>query len=147
MPLAARHLPDSDDELLVDQAAHDLLEEERVSSARRGSAVRLGGEAVDVQEHAHHVVGVVGAEGLERDARCAATPASPARPAGRELGSGRAQEHHRRRDAVGQLLEEVEHGAVGPVDVLDDHDERVVAREGGEEAAPADVDLVHHRSR
>ena len=93
------------------------------------------------------MLGVVGAERLEREARRAAAAAAPARPAGRELGTGRAQEQHRRRDAVGQLLEQVEQGAVGPVDVLDDHDQRAVAGEGGEEAAPADVDLVQHRSR
>jgi hypothetical protein len=40
----------------------------------------------------------------------------------------------------GQLLEQVEQGAVAPVDVLDDDDHRPVPREVGEEGAPGGVD-------
>ena len=117
------------DQALVDQPAQDLLQEERIAlGPLQDPVVGVVREAVDVQEQAHQLVGVAGAERLERDARGAAAPAAPARPAGGQLRPGRAQEQGRRLDPVGELLEQVEHRRIGPVDVIHDDDQRPAPR-------------------
>ena len=82
-------------------------------------------------------------ERRERERRGVQLAAAPARPALEELGPRRRDDEQRYvGHPVDELVEEVEEALVGPVDVLDDDDERALLGETLEEAAPGGERLV-----
>ncbi len=82
-------------------------------------------------------------ERRERERRRVELAAAPARSALEELGPrSRDDEQRHVGQPVDELVEEVEEALVGPVDVLDDDDERALLGETLEEAAPGGERLV-----
>ena len=132
----------ADDASFVDQVANDLLEEERVALGplEHGLANRAG-ELLDGEQELDEPGGIVVRERLEEDRREVALAAAPGRVPLRELGPRRAQEEQRPGGSVRKLLEQVEQGVVGPVDVLDHRDRRALRSETREESPPRLVRL------
>jgi hypothetical protein len=62
-------------------------------------------------------------ERLQRDGGGVAAPAAPPGPPLEQLVSGQADEQQRRPDPARQVVDQVEHSLVGPVDVVDRQDE------------------------
>ena len=70
---------------------------------------------------------VGGRQRVQLEHRLIGTRTAPTRPTLEELRTGDAQHEHRCiRDEVSKVFEEVKEGGLGPVDVLDDHDERAI---------------------
>ena len=114
----------------------------------------MGGE-----QGLQQVAGVGLREGLELDGHRGVAAARPARPAGQQLlaGGGDDQQRGRRRPGaqrppvpvqgrlpgrLQQLLQEVEQGVVGPVQVLQDQDQRPPGGQPVQEAPPGGERLV-----
>ena len=135
-----------DDPAAVDQVAQDLLEEERIAlgSFEDLSAGR-GGERIDVEQMAHELASGIGGQRPEQQAGEAPPSASPGRLAIGELRPCRADEEERPADTLGNLLEEREQRRIGPVDVVDDRDERPLVGERREQRPPRTVELDAHR--
>ena len=126
----ARQLRRLDRALLGEHARH-LLGEERVAAGAGGHSLRrLLGLRVARQEAGHELARLVGAQRVEEDRRRAAAPAAPRGPVLEQLVAGEAQEQQRAADPLRQVLDQVEHAVVGPVDVLEREDERLLARAG-----------------
>ena len=79
---------------------------------------------------------LVVAERVERQRAEVAPAASPVGARAEQVRTRGAEEEDRAVQPLGQLLEDVEHRRVGPVQVLDDGDDREAPRERGEERAP-----------
>ena len=96
-------------------------------------------------------------ERLERDRGGAQAAAAPAGPHVEQLGPGEADDQERRvADALGEVLDQLEQRLLGPVDVLEDEDERLrVGELGGPLAgrpgdllrAPLGLDRLEHADR
>jgi hypothetical protein len=120
----------------VAQHPHVLLGEQRVAAdpAEQGR-VDLGGQAVVGQQGGQQAGGVGVAEGVEADGGPGRAPAGPALG---QLRPGGGEDQHRRRAgvAVGQALDEVEEGVVGPVQVLKGQHQRPGRGQAVQEAPP-----------
>jgi hypothetical protein len=116
-----------------------LLDEERVSLGALADAVASSRREVRVGEEGVEERGRVQlAQRLELDnAR-----AGPVRACVEELGPGGAHDNDRRPCEPDEVLDEVEERRLGPVDVVDDRDERPVARQSLEEDAGCPEDLL-----
>ena len=125
------------DVALVDEHAHELLDEQRVALGAGEDAVgQVGSDARVADEVLHQHAALVGAERLELDAL-------GVRRGGGEVGSRVEQvvaghgddQHGQPRDRRGQVLDQVEQGRLGPVDVLEQDDQRLARGDGLEQAA------------
>ncbi len=117
----ARQLGDA----LFGDAAHHLLGEERI--ALRAPGDRLGERAAArdlLQQARHERVRVVLVERLQDDRRCVEAPAGPATPAVQKLVASQAEHEHGATHPLGDVLAEVEHPRIRPVDVLEGEHER-----------------------
>ncbi len=111
----------------VERVAAGLLEELLLLVGQH----RLGEKTSD--EHRRLLV----RERRERNRRRVELSASPGGTAGEQLGScGADDEQGHVGDPFDELVDEVEHALVGPVQVFDDEDQRTLLREGFEEAPP-----------
>ena len=143
---------------LLDEHPHGLLDEERVAlglvEEDAPQPVRQGGalhERVDERRR----LGVRQRRQLDRDRPSPST--APARARVQELRAGEADDEHRRVvDPVREMLDQVEQGLLGPVDVLEAEHERLrlgearrplVRGPGDLEAAAAARDVVEHAGR
>ena len=119
-----------------------LLDEQRVALGGRDDALaQLRGELV--RERVDELVRVVVAERLEHDERRARARRRPGRPHVEEVGARSAEDEDRRAARRGgDVLDEVEERRVGPVDVVDDEDERPLRRERLEEPPERPRSLV-----
>ena len=117
---------------VVDQGAEELLDVQGVALGRfrdpgphRGRERAAGHERVDQLQR--RPLG----QRLEQDRRGVELAAAPGRAVVEELGTRRADEQDRRvAGEVGDRLEQVEQGRLGPVDVVDEDDERPLSRRG-----------------
>ena len=127
---------------LVDQVTDDLLEEERVPLGPLEDPLAHGRrQPVDVQQGRDETCALLARQRVERQRAEAATTTAPVRPRAQEVGTRRAQEQDRPLDALGELVEEVEHRRVRPVDVLDDHDDRRSAGDRRQQLEPGGDEL------
>ena len=115
----------------LDEHADRLLDEQRVplGAVERFLRKRLGSLSGGARELAEQLLDELGAlllrERLELDRRRAHAPAAPTRSCVEQLGSGEAEDQDRRPHPVGDVLDEVEQWRLGPVDVLEEEDERL----------------------
>ena len=103
---------------LTISSANSGLPPERSATWRISSAWPLPASA-SPEERPDQLVRAVGPERVERDRGRVAAPAAPAGPAVEQLVAGQADQQHRPADPAGEVLDQVEHSLVGPVDVLD----------------------------
>ena len=123
--VARQRLVLAHEEPAVDEPADDLLQEERVAlRALEDPRVHRRREVVDREQQRDRRSASSAVSGSSATAEALRRP--PPQPAGARVRSGRdgTQEQRRSLDAVGELLQQVEQRGVGPVDVLDDDDER-----------------------
>ena len=66
---------------------------------------------------------------VEENRRAAQPAAAPVRPDVEQLGTGEAEHEHRRVAELDERLDEVEEGRRGPVDVVEDEQQRPFVRE------------------
>ena len=133
---------------LVHQALHDLLEEERVAARSLedpGSEIARHRPALD--QEVEELSRLRRGQRLEQQTRVVPPSAAPPRSSSRELGARRAQEQCRPLTAIGEILEEIQQRRIGPVDVLDDHDDRTRQGEGRKERPPCGVEFVRALTR
>jgi hypothetical protein len=128
---------------VVQEALHDLLEEEGVPSRafddERAEVVRHRTSLnEEVEELGRFIIG----EWLEEQARVVPPPTAPLGAAGRELGPRRTHEQQRSLTPLGRVLQKVEQRGIRPVDVLDDHDHGSRSGEGGEERDPCGSEVI-----
>ena len=131
-----------DEDAVLDQHPQHLLEEERVASRRtadRVGRIRIERTGQVLEQCAH----VLPRQRRERDRR-----PCPGRPQLREIRARHAADENRRVAApAGQVLDEVEEGRLGPLDVVEHEHDRPLARERLEQAADRPVELVAPRAR
>src|SRR5262245_10076275 len=97
----------------------DLLEEERVSlGALENPSARVVGQRGRSREGRAEAGALFGPERVERKRGTAPAPASPVGPGAKQVRARRAHEEDRTLDSLGELVEDVEHRRVRPVDVL-----------------------------
>ncbi len=131
------------DEPLVDEHREQLLDEERVSLGRLDdSCSHALVEARASEEMLRDGARVLCRERLELDAACSVRR----RPFGHpldELPPGRADDEKGRVAVRHDVLDELEQGRLGPVDVVEDEDERPVRSELLEELAGGPRQVLH----
>src|SRR5581483_1230387 len=129
---------------VVDEHREQLLDEERVPLRRRDDALPGGLRELGRSEQ---VLGderalLVG-QALELDRRAVLAPAGAHLE---EVGPGGAENHERRaRRGRNKVLDQVEQGALGPVDVFEGDDERLAGGDELEEPSRSPEDLVERR--
>ena len=126
----------------IHEHAHHLLGEERVALRQRHDAVAQRCRHAAFQEPIHQALGRGRRERLEEHGEGVRQAAAPARPGLEQLVPGQAEHEQRALRPARQELDEGEAAVVGPVDVLDDDDERVGGRHGREVAAPGLEELL-----
>ena len=99
----------------------------RIRSRAAASTPLVGAEPVEQR------LGLVGRQRVEQDRRAAQPAAAPVRPDVQQVGTREAEHEHRRAGELDERLDEVEEGGRGPVDVLEDEQQRPLAREAGEQ--------------
>ena len=128
-----------DERAVVDEHAHELLDEERVAlggvfDAAGDLRIQLGG----AEEIPEQRVQLVGAERLEEQAL-----AGPAGTQLEQVGARERQHEHRRAAApADEVLDEVEQRRLGPVQVLEDEHEGTRPRDRLEELSHGPEDLL-----
>ena len=125
---------------------HELLGKERVPLRRLDDPgpgrIRQNAELVD--EH----LGLVPCERVERHQACVGLRCRPPGPELEEVGPGRAEQEQRRVLREGRdVLDQVEQRRLGPVDVVEDDDQRPCARDRLVQLAEAPGDLLRRRCR
>ena len=122
---AVGQLPDAGALLLAKPVDH-LLGEQRVAAGPvRDLLGELASPGPAGQQRPDELLGLVARQRVERDRRRVPPAATPGRPALEQLVASQADDQHRAPPPAGQVLDQVEHALVGPVDVLDrDHDRR-----------------------
>ena len=112
----------------VEGVAAGAFEQGLLDVGRQHRAVEQGG---------HQPGGLDVGQRLERDRRGIELAATPVRAPSKQLRSGRADHQHRHvGHPVGELVDEVEQAVVGPLEILEDEDERALCGEFLEEAPP-----------
>jgi hypothetical protein len=125
----------------------ELLQEERVALGGFDHAVatRLVDTTCEVPGEETRVVGV---EWLEQERGRVQLAATPCRPGVEQLGPREAQQHERRvAREVGDVLDEREQRRLGPLEVVEDHEQRLRARGVLEGAAGGPERLLARRLR
>ena len=109
---------------------HDLLEEERIAfGLGEQGAARLWRELVATRERVDQLLAVGRTEGLELDRRRADAASAPVRADVEQLRPGETDDQQRPvLHPVGHVLDQLEERILGPVDVLEDEDERLRLR-------------------
>ena len=106
---------------------HDLLEEERVAAGLvEQGAARLGRDRSVLVQRVDQRLAVRIAEGLELDRRRAHAAAAPVGADVEQLRTREAEDHQRAvTHPLGHVLDQLEQRLLGPVDVLEDEDQRL----------------------
>jgi hypothetical protein len=106
---------------LLTQAADHLLGEERVTAGALGDELDHGRDVGALgHQRRDQLAGLVGRQRLEEDRRRGTAAAAPVRPALEQLVTRQAQDQERRAHPARQVLDQVEHSVVGPMDVFED---------------------------
>ena len=126
----------------LDEHPDRLLDEERIALRAIERLLRqrrrplTGGTGELAQELFDELRALFLRERLELDRRRANAASTPARPGVEQLGPREAEDQHRRAHPVRDVLDEVEQRRLGPVDVLEEEDQRLNVR-----------DPLHHLAR
>ena len=116
------------EDAVVDEHLDQFADEERVALGRvRDPFDEIGGQFVGVQQACGELPGGVGIEALEPDRR--RDPAARLREFGpqlAELRAGESEQHHRRGGPLGEVIEQIPEQRLGPLDVVDDDQQRFV---------------------
>ncbi len=111
---------------LVEEQAHDLLGEQRVAAGplrhRRDHLVASPPAAG--QQRRDQALRLLWAQRVEEQRRRASPAATPAGAAIEQLVARQAYDHQRRAHPLREVLDQVEHAVVGPVDVLEHERQR-----------------------
>jgi hypothetical protein len=108
------------------QPANHLLGEERVASRSLGhDRHRFRVPALGRQQRAHELARLVGCERVEQDRGRLPASRTPCRAAFEQLVARQAQQDERTSHPLSEVLDQVEHSVVGPVDVLERQDQWV----------------------
>ena len=116
---------------LLGQHPRHLLGEEWVAAGARGDhvgrplCVRAAG-----QQRGDELARLVGAERVQEDRRRSAASTAPRRPVLKELVAREAEQEERPAHPLREVLDQVEHAVVGPVDVLESQDKRLLLAAG-----------------
>ena len=132
----------------LDEHANRLLDEQGVAFRPfehflRGSfhrLARLSGELG--QELLHQELALLVRQRLELDRGRAHASSTPPRPLLEQLGSRQADDEKRRADPVREVLDQLEQGLLGPVDVLEEEHERLHVGERHHDLARRPRDLL-----
>ena len=144
LPRRARRV----DRAVGQEQPDQLLEEVRVAAGHldRGVGDVVGDRAAPREEVAEHRLGVVGLEVAQVDALVIDVALAPARRPDQHLGPGRRQDHDRRSAQPGrQLRHQAQRRVVGPLQVVEDQDQRALVGVDLEEPAqdgPRDLVLL-----
>ena len=126
------------------QHAHVLLCVERITAgAVEELGLRAGLEQRPVAQRRNQLRRLVGRQRRQRDVRGVELPSGPRRASLEQLQPRGAEDQHRDiSHPVREMLDEVEQALVGPLQILEDEDERVIFGERFEEAPPRCERLV-----
>ena len=116
-------------------------------SAASTIRARWSGSRISPPSPVEERVGLLGRERVEHDPLDVVTVVEERGPFLEQLLAGEADDEHRAVSVVGDVLDQVEEGGLGPVDVVEDEDERPVARERFAEPAEEPGDLGGGRRR
>ena len=121
-----------------------LLDEERVALGLLEQRLALGRRQLPVgEQRVEQLLALLGSERLELRRGGAQAAAAPARANVEQFRTGEAEDHQRRvLDALGQVLDQLEQRLLGPVDVLEDEDQRPRVGELGSPLARCPGDLL-----
>ena len=135
------------EQAVVDEHLEHLLDEQRVPLRRlEDPCAGVLGELGLAEEVAHQELAFASGERLEEHRGRVHLAAAPCRPRVEELGSGEADEQDRRvARPVRDVVDEVEEGRLGPVHVVEDDDERLLARHLLEQLAHGEEQLLRAR--
>ena len=121
----------------LDEHADGLLDEQRVALGAVEQALGQRRRFREVgDDRGDELFALRLGERLELDGGRPNAPSSPPGTDVEEVGPGEAEDEQRRPHPVGKVLDEVEHRLLGPVDVLEEEDERLHVAE-----------RVHHLAR
>ena len=110
----------------LDEHADRLLDEQRVALCAVEQPLRQRRGIHEVGDDRGHELLALGLrKRLELDCGRAHAPSSPRGPHVEQVGARQAEDEQRRAYPVGEVLDEVEHRLFGPVDVLEEKDERL----------------------
>ena len=127
----------------ADQRDH-LLDEERIALGGRGDALTQHG--LGAAQLLQEPLGLCGVERLEQHGRGVELAAAPGGPRLEEFRPGHAQQQDRSvASEVGDVLDEVEQSLLGPVQVVEHADERLLVRLFLEQLAEGPGDLLRRR--
>ena len=134
-----------DERAALEQHPHRLLDEERVALGllEQRPSRSVGGSSRSASSASTSSSLSSGASGSSSIAVGADAPAAPARPHVEQLRPREAEDQQRRvLDALGEVLDQLEQRLLGPVDVLEDEDERLRVGELGGPLARRPGDLL-----
>ncbi len=117
---------------LLDDPVDHLLGEQGVAARSRGDLLGelLAGSGGVPEQRGDQRLRLLARQRLERHRGCVQAPAAPAGTAVEELVAGHADDQDRPPRPARQVLDQVEHALVGPVDVLDRQDHGLATAEG-----------------
>ena len=143
--------PSAADDLVVHEHAHELAHEQRVAVGGRRAAVRrarrAAGRCRAVRPRAPRWRRSRARRARARRRRGGSRSASDGRTS---RSSGRARHNKRSGHVVhplGEVLEQVEQQRLGPLDVVDHHDQRPARRGGAHQPADGPERLLHRAGR
>ena len=137
-----------DQKPVVDQHREELLDEERVSLGRFDDVgpdafVEIGAS----DQILDHLLALLGRQRLEQDVG-GVRPFRPRRPLLQQRWSCIAQDHDRRSlECVRQVLDEIQERVLGPVQILERHDERTIHGQERQQLPHTPEQLLHGELR
>ncbi len=122
---------------VVDQGRERLLDEQRVSRGRVGdSRHQRRVEVVGAHQRADQSLATFLAQRLQQHRRGVELASAPGPALLQQLGPGQAQQQDRRLPGpVGDMLDQVQQGRLGPVHVIEPDDQRTLLGERGQKRA------------
>ena len=142
--LCERRGPVTERDVRVEQHPHELLGVQRVASRLRDDGRPRGRRQLGpLQQRREQRAGVLLCQRRQGDRHRVPLAAAPAGTPVEQLGAGRADDQQRHRPGpLDQVLDELEHRVVGPLQVLEQKHEGPVRRQALEESPPGGEELV-----
>ena len=128
---------------LVEQA-HELLRVQRIAAGPlEERRLDIGRDRGLLEKRVHELRGLIARERRKRERQRIRLATSPGRAAREQFRSGSADDEQGDTGSpVGQMVDEVEEAFVGPVEVLEDEDERALVGDPLEKATPRRKRLI-----
>ena len=120
----------------VDEDRDHLLDEQRVAlGSFLDARGHVGSDDASSQEPLEQLVRLNGRQRLEGDRRSVPLASSPRRPEVEQIGARHRDEQDRRvARPLGDVLDEIEQRRLGPVQIVEDHDQGLLVRKRLEQA-------------